>query len=213
MQAQLMGLPAGRRVRRACGWHWARSRSGWSSSAATCSSSPSARTLRGTACPGAIPPAACAACECRHALLRGAKERGNQGCGWGVCRLTCSVLQSHDGLCALVQCGAEMRAPGRRPPEDPVWGGVTLLYLTFTLHAPQVEVVTSLTCSSAGHRHCQKSNSQANIGCVVLWQARASRLSFGDIVKRLAATDEASPTFISNKVLPQSFPALLLTTV
>ncbi|KAK9918243.1 hypothetical protein WJX75_002529 [Coccomyxa subellipsoidea] len=31
-------------------------------------------------------------------------------------------------------------------------------------------------------------------------EARASRLSFNDIVKRLAATDDASPTFISKKV-------------
>ena len=33
-------------------------------------------------------------------------------------------------------------------------------------------------------------------------QARASRLSFNDIVKRLAATEESQPTFISKKVLP-----------
>ena len=31
-------------------------------------------------------------------------------------------------------------------------------------------------------------------------QARASRLSFNDIVKRLAATEESQPTFISKKV-------------
>ena len=30
-------------------------------------------------------------------------------------------------------------------------------------------------------------------------QARASRLSFGDIVKRLAATPEGAPTFVSKK--------------
>lgn len=33
-------------------------------------------------------------------------------------------------------------------------------------------------------------------------QARASRLSFNDIVKRLAATEETHPTFISRKVVP-----------
>ena len=31
-------------------------------------------------------------------------------------------------------------------------------------------------------------------------QARASRLSFNDIMKRLAATEESQPTFISKKV-------------
>ena len=33
-------------------------------------------------------------------------------------------------------------------------------------------------------------------------QARASRLSFNDIVKGLAATEETRPTFISKKVKP-----------
>ena len=33
-------------------------------------------------------------------------------------------------------------------------------------------------------------------------QARASRLSYNDIVKRLAATEDTHPTFISKKVVP-----------